>query len=476
MSLVSTYSKRQRRRVVTGTLGAALVAALLAVTSCASLPELNPDLALPDKPVQLEGPGRALSVEQSRAILAKLERSGKETSIFDRHLALEEAVAGSPLTVGNRALLLQDGPATYRAMLAAIRAARDHINVEMYIIEDDEVGRAFADELIAKQRKGVQVNLMYDSVGCIGTPREYFDRLRQAGVQVLEYNPVNPLEARAGWNVNQRNHRKLVAADGRIAFLGGINISSVYSGGSRRASAAAQRQDSAKQLPWRDTQVQLEGPAVAELQKLYVETWKRQNGTPIPSRNYFAKQPARGPEVVRVIGSSPDEEFSQIYATLISAIRSAETEVWLANAYFVPDPGLIDALKGAAARGVDVRLLLPSATDFWLVLHAGRASYDELLAAGVRIFERREALLHSKTAVIDGVWSTIGSTNLDWRSFLHNQELNAVVLGADFGEQMRAAYRRDLEQSDEITLGEWRRRGVDARAKELLGKMWEYWL
>ena len=136
----------------------------------------------------------------------------------------------------------------------------------------------------------------------------------------------------------------------------------------------------------------------------------------------------------------------------------------------------MEALKGAAARGVDVRLLLPSKTDFWLVLHAGHAVYDELLEAGIRIFERREAVLHSKTAVIDGVWSTVGSTNLDWRSFLHNQELDAVVLGQEFGTQMRGVFQRDLAASDEITLDRWRSRGIDARAKELLGKMWSYWL
>jgi cardiolipin synthase A/B len=470
------------------TLAAVLVLGLAA--SCATLPHINPDLARPSKPVQLDGPGRPLTAAESSAILARLAQGGKDTSIFARHLALEEAIAGSPLTAGNRAVLLQDGPATYKAMLTAIRGARDHINFETYIFENDDVGRAFADELIAKQKQGVQVNLIYDSVGSIGTEREFFNRIGEAGSAVLEFNPVNPLQAREGWNVNQRDHRKLLVVDGRVAFLGGINISSVYSsrpgsagsslsgssGSARAAGPAREDTRSAKEMPWRDTQLQLEGPVVAELQKLFFQTWEKQKGEPVPPRNYFPALGKRGNEVVRAIGSAPDEPFSLIYATLISAIRSAETEVWLANAYFVPDPQLVEALKSAAARGVDVRLLLPSKTDFWLVLHAGRRSYDELLQAGVRIHERREALLHSKTAVIDGVWSTVGSTNLDWRSFLHNQELNAVVLGQDFGTQMRAVFKRDLALSEEVTLAEWRRRGVDARFKELLGRMWEYWL
>ncbi|MCY1231184.1 Cardiolipin synthase A [compost metagenome] len=155
---------------------------------------------------------------------------------------------------------------------------------------------------------------------------------------------------------------------------------------------------------------------------------------------------------------------------------SAQTEIWLTNAYFVPDPQLLAALKDAVARGVDVKLVLPSSTDSWLVFHAGRAYYSELLQAGVRLYERGGALLHVKTAVIDGVWSTVGSTNLDWRSFLHNQEVNVVVLGTGFGEKMRAALQADLAKSKEITLEQWRNRPLNVRAKEYLGRLWEYWL
>ena len=352
-------------------------------------------------------------------------------------------------------------------MLAAIDAARDHINMETYILEDDEVGRRFAEALIAKQRQGVQVNLIHDSVGTLGTPKEFFQRLKDAGIAVLEFNPVNPLAAKAGWEVNQRDHRKLLIVDGRTAFLGGINISSVYSGGSSSvgspAAAAAARRSDKDRLPWRDTDLQLEGPVVAQLQKLFIETWEAQKGRPLAPRNYFPPLSRRGKEVVRAIGSTPDEPFSQIYATLISAINSAETEILLTNAYFVPDPQLVDALIGAVARGVDVKLILPSATDSSLVFHAGRAHYEQLLRGGVKLYERHEALLHAKTAVIDGVWSTVGSTNLDWRSFLHNQELNAVILGAEFGAKMRAAFERDLAASEHITLEAWRSRAIDPR-------------
>jgi cardiolipin synthase len=180
--------------------------------------------------------------------------------------------------------------------------------------------------------------------------------------------------------------------------------------------------------------------------------------------------------VVRAIGSSPEEAYSQIYATLLSAINSAETQVLLTNAYFVPDPQLLAALKEAVQRGVDVRLLLPDKIDSALVFHASRSYYDELLSAGVKIYERQDALLHAKTALIDGVWSTVGSTNLDWRSFLNNQEINAVMLGQDFGAQMQALFEKDLASSKLVTLEAWRSRSIVARIKERAARLWAHWL
>ena len=447
---------------------------LLGATGCSSLPTIVPDLTRPNgKPVQMEGAHGPLPAAQSKAILARLANRGQDTAIFERHLAIEEAIVGSPLTTGNQVTLLQDGPATYRAMFTAIEAARDHINMETYILDDDDVGHAFAQALIAKQRQGVQVNVIRDSVGTIGVPKEFFQRMADSGIKLLEFNPVNPANARKGWEVNRRDHRKLLIVDGRTAFLGGINISSVYSSGSRK-SRPNPRPDAA--LAWRDTDLQLQGPVVAELQKLFLAAWAAQKGDPLPPKNYFPPLRGVGQQVVRAVGSSPDEPYSLIYATLLSAIAAAETSILLTNAYFAPDPQLLAALEGAAARGVDVKLILPSKTDSWLIFHAGRAYYDQLLRGGVKLYERRGVILHSKSALIDGVWATVGSTNLDWRSFLHNHELNAVVLGADFGAQMRAMFNKDLAESDEITLEQWRRRSLDLRLKELFARAWEYWL
>jgi cardiolipin synthase len=451
---------------------AAVPLALLA--GCSTLPTIAPDTApRSSKAVHLEGARGPLTTQQTRAVLDRLKARGEETSIFDRHLALEEEIVGSPLMVGNKVILLQDGPATFQAMFAAIGAARDHIHMETYIIEDDEVGRKFATALIDKRAQGVRATLIYDSVGAMGASKEFFKRLTDGGVDVLEFNPVNPLTAKKDWEVNQRDHRKLLVVDGRTAFVGGINISSVYSAGSF-SSSSKRRPEGGPQ--WRDTHVQMSGPVVADFQRLFLATWEKQKGPALAPGDFFPVPLTTGREVVRAIGSTPDDPFSLIYATLLSAIGAAETSVSLTIAYFVPDPQLLAALKAAVGRGVEVRIILPGATDMWMVFHAGRSHYEELLRAGVKIYERDDAVLHSKTALIDGVWSTIGSTNLDWRSFLHNDEVNAVILGQDFGRQMQAMFDADLAASRTIALDTWDQRPLGDRMKEFAARIWGYWL
>ena len=446
------------------------------LTACSPVPILVPDMAMQSpKKISLENAHGVISNQQSKKILEKIKKDGLETNIFDKHLALISEIAGSPLMVGNQVDLLVDGPSTYAAMLGAIENAKDYINMETYIFEDDEVGQQFAAILIAKQHSGVQVNLIYDSAGSFDTPKTFFSMLKDNGINVLEFNPINPLVKRKDWDVNQRDHRKLLIVDGKIAFVGGINISSVYSRGSFGGSSKKLK-GSKNSIPWRDTHLQLAGPVVAEFQKVFIETWNQQKGEPLVSKAYFPALMSQGNEVVRAIASNPEEPYSQMYATLLSAINSAETQVFLTNAYFVPDPQLLTALKDAVNRGADVRLLLPEKTDSNLVFYASRSYYDELLSANVKIYEHQVALLHAKTALIDGVWSTIGSTNLDWRSFTNNQEINAVMLGQNFGAQMQALFESDLTSSKQITLQEWRKRSIGARIKEQSARLWARFL
>ncbi|MDD2266312.1 MAG: cardiolipin synthase [Sulfuricurvum sp.] len=404
-----------------------------------------------------------------------LERKSGDIDILNKHLAMEQAInTDSPLVLGNKLVLLQDGPQTYQAMFAAIRAAKNHIHLETYTFGDDEVGQQFADLLLKKQAEGVQVNLIYDSFGCLNTPKEFFDRLSAGGIQILEFNPVNPLEGKKKeWLLNNRDHRKLLVVDGRIAFVGGVNISESYSSG---PSIHSSDKEGAKLTGWRDTHLQIEGPVVAEFQKLFLDTWSKQKGPRLDNQINFPKLERQGNDIVRAIGSASADPYSLIYLTLLSAIDNAQLQVSLTNAYFVPDPQLLQALGDAAQRGVDVKLILPGNTDSWVVFHAGRSYYSQLLRKGVKIYERRGAVMHSKTATIDGVWSTIGSTNLDWRSFLHNDEINAVILGRDFSRQMDAMFAKDLAESDPIDLEQWENRSLLLRLKEKVARIVKYWL
>ncbi len=470
---------RWRRRLGVGCL-------FLALIGCAPPPLAPSTAGAAEQPVAVENARGSMSPARSKQIVEDLKvNPGQPESILDHHLAIESAITGSPLVSDNAVTLLQDGDATYRSMLEAIAGAKRHINMETYILQDDETGQRFADALIAKRQQGLQVNMLYDSVGTMDTPIAFFDRLRATGIRVVEYNPINPLQAKAGWDINGRDHRKLLVVDGEIAFLGGINISAVYSSGSSpkrqpkapapAASASAKSPDEGR--PWRDTDLRIEGPVVTELQKIFLDTWVRQKGAPLNTTDYLpAKRQARGKHVVRAIASSPDESYSTIYATLMSSIDHAEKQILITMAYFVPDAKLVGALSRAAQRGVDVRLILPRHSDAQLVLSAGRAQYGSLLESGVRLYERRTVLLHAKSAVVDGVWSTVGSANLDWRSFVHNQELNAVVLGDEFGTQMQKAFERDLAQSDPITLEAWNQRPVGERLRGWLGQLLQYWL
>jgi cardiolipin synthase len=383
--------------------------------------------------------------------------------------------------LGNKLTLLQNGPQTHQAMLAAMREAKSSINLETYIFDGD-AAKQFSEVLLERQAAGVQVNLIYDSVGSILMPQAFYDGLRAGGIRVLEFNPLNPLSGnKKEWLLNNRDHRRQLIIDGRTAFTGGINISDTYASAPFSKRSKKQRQQASSEnvdptVGWRDTHLQIEGPVVAEFQKLFFATWERQKGEPVAAANYLPGLAVQGNEIVRAIGSTPDDKQSLIYLTLLSAIANAETTIHLTVAYFAPDPQLLKALTDAAQRGVDVKLVLPSYSDSWPIFNLGRSYYTPLLEAGIHIYERRGAVMHAKTACIDGVWSTIGSTNLDWRSFLHNDEINAVVLGRGFAAQMEVMFADDINESNAIALDKWRHRSWFSRIKERTARIGAYWL
>jgi cardiolipin synthase len=390
-----------------------------------------------------------------------------------QHAAALEDALGAPLAGGNRLELLVDGPSAYRAMFEVIDGARDHINIESYTIEAEGPGQELARRLILKRRQGVKVNLLFDHVGSLATGSRFFDALREAGVQMCCYNPLlRGWKAALGRSAHWRDHRKLLVVDGRVAFTGSLNICSASS----QPAHGARPRWLVRPLPWRDTHVRIEGPVVAQLQQLFLAHWVAQTGRRPYLSHFFPRLRPAGELRSAVAAGEGGRRRNPFYAALLRAIELAQDRICITAAYFVPPRRLVRALVRAAQRGVAVKLVLPGVSDSWAALHAGRSHYGRLLKAGVRIFERQRALLHAKTAVIDGLWATVGSHNLDWRSMLHNAEANVVALDERFAAELEAVFADDLRHSAEVTLPQWRRRGRLQRLREAVARRFEFLL
>jgi cardiolipin synthase len=451
-----------------------LVSIVALVDGCATLPNVSKimdETPTTRKATQIDSAKGLLSPQQSKAIIEKLKRSVDQTDVLGRHIAVVESVTDSPLMKGNKVTLLADGETAYAAMFKIMENAKDHINLESYIIEDDETGRKFADLLLQRQADGVQVNLIYDSVGSINTPDTFFQRLRGGGIQVVEFNEINPLKTGGQWGLTHRDHRKILIVDGKAAIMGGINISEVYSSAPFR-----RKQNERAPIHWRDTDIQIEGPAVAEFQKLFMDTWQKQKGPKLSEGHYFPELKESGKVLVRIVGSTPGETNRIPFIVYVSALSFAERSIHMTNSYFIPDVQIVKALTDAAERGVDVKILLPGTTDSQLALHAQRSSYSGLLKAGVELYEHSASLLHAKTAVIDEVWSTVGSTNMDNISMLTNDEVNAVILNREFAVEMENMFVRDLANSRQIQWEEWKQRPLPLKIKEWFIHLFARWL
>jgi cardiolipin synthase len=374
--------------------------------------------------------------------------------------------AHTELQVGvHRLSLLKDGYEAFPAMLAAIAAARSTICLETYILRDDGMGRRFAEALMERARAGVEVNLMYDAWGS-SVSLHLLSALREAGVRTLAFHPIR-FHSRLGrmlWRLRKRNHRKSLIVDRQVAFTGGLNIADDY----------AAREDGGQD--WRDTCVRIEGPAAAELQYFFLRTWRRSRGARLDEPRYVSAGRRPDPRV-KVITSDLHRGRRGIRRAYRAAIRSARRRIFITSAYFLPSHTLLRALQRAARRGVDVRVILAGTTDVRIVLLAARAMYGRLLGAGVRIYEwRAERVLHAKTAVIDGHWSTIGSSNLDALSLRRNLEANAIVEDPDFAAALEALFEEDLAHCEEVTLERWRQRPWWQRTFSWLAYLFRDWL
>ncbi|HXE13549.1 MAG TPA: phospholipase D-like domain-containing protein [Bryobacteraceae bacterium] len=346
--------------------------------------------------------------------------------------------AGAPLISGNHVQLLKDAQENYPAWLAAIGRAQHHVHFESYIIHEDDTGREFADALIAKAKEGVPVRLIYDWLGGLGnTSRRFWNRLRGAGIEVRCYNPPR-WDSPLGWL--SRDHRKMLAVDGQIGFIAGLCVGKMWVGDPKK-----------KIDPWRDTGVEVRGPAVASIENNFADIWAML-GSALPATDLIREDallPA-GDVSLRVLATLPATAILFRVDQLVAAL--ARKRLWLTDAYYAATTAYVQGLKAAAADGVDVRLLLPNATDIPLLRPLSRAGYRPLLEAGVRVFEWNGTMLHAKTAVADGRWARVGSSNLNLASWLGNCELDAVIENESFAREMEAMYLDDLANATEIIL------------------------
>ncbi|MGE0405014.1 MAG: phosphatidylserine/phosphatidylglycerophosphate/cardiolipin synthase family protein [Candidatus Korobacteraceae bacterium] len=369
----------------------------------------------------------------------KRERTGVLTARQLADQAFSRA-AGAPLMEGNAAHILKDAQENYPAWLYAIRSARKWVHFESYIIHDDEAGEQFAEALIEKARQDVPVRLIYDWLGGLGkTSPSFWRRLLKGGVDVRCYNPPRP-DSPLGWV--SRDHRKMLSVDGEIAFVTGLCVGRMWVGYPERGIA-----------PWRDTGVEVRGPAVADIEEAFAQVWAATGGSPLDSTASLEGTIApAGDMALRIVATVPNTAGLFRLDQLIAAM--ARKRLWLTDAYYAGTASFVQALRGAAKDGVDVRLLVPNGTDIAILRPLSRAGYRPLLEAGVRVFEWTGPMLHAKTAVTDGIWSRVGSTNLNIASWMGNYELDVMVEDERFASAMEQMYLDDLDNATEVVLDE----------------------
>jgi len=333
---------------------------------------------------------------------------------------------------------LRNGEEVFPAMLEAIRGARRTIHFETYILVADRIGEEFREALVERAKAGVEVRFLYDAVGCIELKDSFLDPLRAAGGHVAVYHPVAPWRARWGWN--KRDHKKILVVDDHVGFTGGINLGLEYVAVEHGGKG------------WLDWHARVEGTAVHELAVSFRRTWIEASDVPIPVPEQSGPALGRNALGVQVVDNTGVRSRWRMHRAYLHAITRAERDISILNSYFIPELSLRRAFRRAVARGVSVRVVLPSDSDVPPVRHASRYLYRRLLASGVRIFEWRESMMHAKMGIIDGVWSTIGSYNLDHRSLMHNLEVSLVCVDEPLAAKLQAAFEKDLAGCEEITV------------------------
>jgi cardiolipin synthase len=382
----------------------------------------------------------------------ELKPTPQAESSWEGMARLAQRFGAFPLHSGHHLELYYDGHSAFRAMSAAMEEARHHIHMLTFILQPDATGERLLELLARKARAGVEVRLLYDAMGSYRLHRRTLEPLRAAGAQCSVFLPLNPLRRRL--QVNMRNHRKILVVDGRTAFTGGLNVGDEYLGLVHRFGF------------WRDTHLQVRGPAVAGLQRVFIEDWDFAAEENLKEAAYFPEPATNGPYPVQVIHSGPDQELKRIREVYFAAILRARQRLWIASPYVVPDAGLRDALCLAGYQGVDVRILCQYHPDKWIPLLAGRSYWDEVLQAGVKVYQYTRGMMHAKVMLVDGQWASVGTANLDNRSLHLNFEVNCLIYAPEVVALLENAFREDLRTSIQLDADVFARRPLASRVVE----------
>ncbi|MCT4592837.1 MAG: cardiolipin synthase [Anaeromicrobium sp.] len=384
--------------------------------------------------------------------------SSDESIVKKRLINLMINNANAPFTLNNKAKILTNGEETFNEIIKELKGAKSHIHMEYFIIKDDKIGRKIFNILKEKSKEGIKVRVIYDSVGSFRLSKNYLNELRDYGIEIEGFLPVYfPLLSR---ELNYRNHRKIIVIDGKIGFLGGLNIGDEYLGLNETLGF------------WRDSHLKVRGEAVYGLQNIFQRDWLFVTENTIAfDEEYYPSQGYCGEHLMQIAASGPDSDWQSIMQGYFCIISSAEKRIWINTPYLVPGESIMTALKTAALSGVDVRIILPHKPDHKTVFWASMSNVEELLEAGVKVYQYRKGFIHAKIMLVDGIAASVGTANLDIRSFRLNFEVNAFIYDEELVSRMEKDFKEDMEHSKEIILEEHKNRNILSRLKESTGKL-----
>jgi cardiolipin synthase A/B len=446
--------------------------------SCAVIPDHERTLEninAQSQQVEIVGAKDSLSQAKVDKALQKLTPDEQSLVSLENHLKIEQSISDSHLYADNAFTLLMNGESTFGKMKELIGRAEKNIHLEYFTFEDVDLGGATLKALLLKKlAQGVEVHVIYDAYGSQQTPPDFFEALKKAGAKITVFHP---LEGASLKQINQRDHRKILIVDGKVAIIGGVNLSKTYQSKGSFKTYKKETPNPLTDAAWRDMDVMIQGPILGDIQRIFLENWDQTQ--PLDQTHFFPKLNKQGNQFARVIATPATKRKdtdSPYYLSMLSAIESAEDRILINAAYFVPTKAQLEALVKAANRGVRVELMVPSFTDSSLSLLVQRSRYSLLLENHIAIYEMQGQVLHAKTITIDGVWSAIGSSNFDYRSAGLNAEVDVVILGKEIANGLEDRFKEDIKDAKKIELEQWQKRGFLDRIKQQSARIFEGFL